>query len=655
MTKVRVVTLKDHLERTLKALHKAGVLHIETSEELEAVDRAAIEHERNEIGELLTYVEDALSYAPERERVSPEENVEVIYTRPFSELKSDVVSLCTRLNNQHQRIVEQGRTVRHLTELETHLVPLTQQADLKLRDLNFSGKYLFSRLLLLPTEEYENLREQLNSFLLESVTHTVNDNETVVYAIGRSENQEKTESLVTKAEGKVLELPDEDLTLREFFKLNKERIHDLEGEVADLNKELQKQTRDNLEKLVSMNAALMTESERLAVLEKASEAKYVTLIEGWIPETNVEPAVAGLRYDLDYVFIDTREPAPSEEPPSKQTNPGGIKPFQVITNLFAVPKYKEWDPTPVIAYSFALFFGMMLGDVIYALGCLLIAKFLLPMFTDTPDSDNFKLFQRVLYISGTSALVIGLLTGTYLGDMPSKFFGAGSLALVPSVEEVFTSPILFIVLALGIGLIHVNIGHIIALLNGLKEGNKATVIGRIALFALQLSAIPTLMHNMLGVNIPLLNAQIYSILTYVMLASIVLIVVASIMERGKFIGSIFWLFDVTGILGDVMSYARLAGVGLATYYLAFSFNLMAGLFMEMLPGAIGAVIGVIIALIILLVGHIVNLVLGVLTGFIHSLRLCFVEFLLKFYEGGGTEYSPFRLKKRISVTVGTKS
>ena len=654
MTKFRVITLKDYLEHTLKVLHRVGVLHVEASEELAPVDRSAIEDERNEVSELLTYVEDALNYIPEKESVTPEENIEVIYTRPFSELRGEVISLHTKLNNQHQRIIEQGRTVRHLTELEAYLEPLARQANLRLRDLDFSGKYLFSRLLVLPTEAYESLGDHLKNYLLESVTSTIN-HKTVVYAIGRVENEEKVESLVTGAEGRVIQLPDEDLTLLEFLKLSKDRIYELEQELTKLNGELQKQTRDNLGKLVTMKAALLTENERLSVLEKASDAKYVTLIEGWIPESNVEPAIAELRYDLDYLFIDTRNPEPSEVPPSKQKNPVGVKPFQVITNLFAIPRYKEWDPTPVIAYSFALFFGIMLGDVIYALGCLLIARFLLPMFTDSPESDNFRLFQRVLYTSGGVALIIGLLTGTYLGDVPSKFFGAGSLAILKGVEEIFKSPILFIVLAIAIGLIHVNMGHILGLIRGVKEGNKGTVISRIGLFALQLSAIPYLINKILGVNIPFLNEQIYSILTYVLLLSLVLIIVASIMERGKFMGAIFWIFDMTGILGDIMSYARLAGVGLATYYLAFSFNLMAGLFVGAMPGVIGAILGIILAMIILIIGHMVNLLLGVLTGFIHSLRLCFVEFLLKFYEGGGTEYSPFKLRTRMSVVVGTKS
>ena len=115
------------------------------------------------------------------------------------------------------------------------------------------------------------------------------------------------------------------------------------------------------------------------------------------------------------------------------------------------------------------------------------------------------------------------------------------------------------------------------------------------------------------------------------------------------------MFDITGLLGDVMSYARLAGVGLATFYLASTFNMMAELFSEMIPGVIGTIIGTIIGIVILIFGHVINMVLTAITGFMHSLRLCFVEFLFKFYEGGGREYSPFRLKKRVTEPVTIKS
>jgi V/A-type H+-transporting ATPase subunit I len=131
----------------------------------------------------------------------------------------------------------------------------------------------------------------------------------------------------------------------------------------------------------------------------------------------------------------------------------------------------------------------------------------------------------------------------------------------------------------------------------------------------------------------------------------VMIVVAGNIIQSGGLGMIAGIFDLTGVLGDIMSYARLAGVGLATFYLASAFNMLAELFSSLLPGTVGAIIGSIIGIGILIFGHLINLVLGVITGFIHSLRLCFVEFLFKFYEGGGREYSPFKLKKRISTPI----
>jgi V/A-type H+-transporting ATPase subunit I len=149
------------------------------------------------------------------------------------------------------------------------------------------------------------------------------------------------------------------------------------------------------------------------------------------------------------------------------------------------------------------------------------------------------------------------------------------------------------------------------------------------------------------------SAGVYSIFMYIVIASVVVIIVSSFMQRGG-LGAIFWFFDITGLLGDVMSYCRLAGVGLATFYLASSFNMLAELLSGMIPGVVGMVVGGLMAIVVLIFGHTINLILSGLTAFIHSLRLCFVEFLFKFYEGSGREYSPFKLKTTAPVIVGGK-
>ena len=169
MTRVRLITMRDDSEKTLKVLHRLGVLHVEVSEELKPVDRVAIEHERSEVNELLSYVNTVLEYLPEKEKVSPAEGIEVIYTRPFSELNSEVVSLYTRLTNMHQRLVERSGAVEQLTELKKYLEPLARQVTLRVRDLNFSGDYLFSRVFSLPGEAYKGLHAKLENYLVQSV------------------------------------------------------------------------------------------------------------------------------------------------------------------------------------------------------------------------------------------------------------------------------------------------------------------------------------------------------------------------------------------------------------------------------------------------------------------------------------------------------
>ena len=645
MAKVRVVTTKDYSTKTLKTLHTIGVLHVEESEELKPVDKEAIEQERKEIGELSTSINDILAYMPKGERVSLKEDVEVIYTRPFDEVDSEVRLLCTKLSNVHRSAAKFNEEVKELTELTKYLGSLERQADIRLQDLNFSGSYLFSRVFVFPNELFETSYLRLRDYILENLSGTV-ENETVLYAIAKVENQETIESIVKDDGAKILHIPGGKLTLSEFLKVASGNIHSLEEELAKLHTEIVSKTRENLEKLVLFREALSAETERLAVLAKACEAKYVTLIEGWIPESNVEATISELRENIGYVFIDTRKPEQAEEPPTKMRNAAAVKPFEVIVNLFGTPKYKEWDPTPVIAYSFALFFGIMLGDVVYAALLMLFANRGLRFLVDNPESEGFRLFQRIIYTSGGVALVVGVLTGSYLGNF-YQFFGIESLALARVIQEMFLDPVLFIAFSLIIGLVHVNIAHVLALIKGIKEGQKAVVPNKAGLFILQIGAIPWIMHVILGIDIPLLPEQIYPILLYVAILGVVLIIVSSLMEKGAFLGGIFWLFDVTGLLGDVMSYARLAGVGLATYYLAYCFNLLAELLSGMMPaGIVQAVVGTLIFIIVLLVGHVLNLALSGITCFVHSLRLCFVEFLFKFYEGGGTAYSPFRLKAR---------
>ncbi|MDD4985594.1 MAG: V-type ATPase 116kDa subunit family protein [Dehalococcoidales bacterium] len=663
MVKVRVVTLKDYAEQTLKTLHKAGVLHVEEAKELKPVDRAAIESQRKEANELATFVNNMLGYLTEKEEVLPDEDVEVVYTRPFSDLSREVRSLYTRFAGLYEKAVKTDNEIRELTEQKRHLGLLTQYYDLKLKDLEFSGDYLFSRVFVLSTEAYQTLRDEIQGYLFESSVATVED-ETVLYLIAKVENRNAIESLISGSGGRALLIPDGNQTLGGFLNNAETKLQKLEESLSVTYQELQNKARQDVKTLALFKGALTAERQRLSVLSRACEAKYVTSVEGWIPANSAEALVFQLKDNVEYIFIDTREPEDSEEPPTKMKNPAPMRPFQVVVNLFATPKYREWDPTPIVAYSFAVFYGMMIADVVYGAGMILVSRFLVPKFLGGAKSEAVMLLQRVLYICGGVGLVLGLLSGSYLGNIHTMF-ELGDPVLVTGIARLLQNPLVFVILTLFIGFIHVNIGNVLALIKMAKERNRGAIVAKVGLFSLQFGAL-YIVRAIMNVDIPSVLGliarmpqfppQVYDVSLYFAVAGIGMIVAGNIIEKGG-LGSIFWLFDITGILGDIMSYARIAGVSLATYYLATVFNMLGPLFSDLLPlsGMVGVIAGGALTVLILVIGHTVNLLLSILTGFIHSLRLCFVEFLFKFYDGGGRIYSPFKLIKRSPVLVGAKS
>ncbi len=661
MVMVRVVTTKDRADSALKTLHEEGVLHVEQSEELKPVERATIDETRGRVSESLKYINEILSYIPEKEKVFLQEDLTTRYLRPFDEIENDARSLYATLTDLYKKAEGLDQKIKRLGDDNRYLRPLAEEIDLNLADLSFSGNYLFSRVFVLPLELHRDFLDRIRPHILHTVAATT-ENEAVVYMIAKVEGEKIIEAAASDLGCRTLEMSPEDLTLKRFLGVVESRIQGLEGELAAVTRELQAKTREHLAEVVLLKEVLSAESERLSILGKASEAKYVTMVEGWIPEANVEHAMRHLKDKLDIIFTDVRAAAESEEPPTKYNNLRPLRPFEVIVGLFATPKYGGWDPTPLIAYFFAFFFGLMLGDVVYAVGLFLAARFILPSFVDDPEADGFKSFQRVIYTSSVVAFIVGVVSGVWLGDFFYRFLGIdhGEIpGVVGAIRETLMDPIRFIVFALVIGLIHINIGHLLGLIIGVQEGNKGVVLSRAGIFVFQIFGIPLLLYKMLDFDllyrmIGLPMGDFISIFLYGTIIGFMMIVIAAFMQM-KGLGAIFWLFDVTGILGDVMSYSRLAGVALATFYLASAFNMLARMVFEALSGAlpvVGIAIGIIAAIVILVFAHLLNLVLSGMAAFVHSLRLCFVEFLFKFYEGGGRQYEPFCLKPRAFIVVG---
>lgn len=654
MWRMRVLTAKDHATETLVALQRFGVMHPKQSSVLGEVEQAAIERARNSVNGLLAEIEDVLAYVPDDEIVDITTDAEVFLTRPVDEIADRTRQVCRTLAAMHRRADQIEEERNQWKELAGIVRELGHRPDLSTADFDFTGKHLYSRLTVWTHEEFEDVREQLDLLSFSQERISVGEKVAVVL-IGARDHLAELEEMVSHHGRFLTAAGTEQYRLDVFVERAETELDRLAGEHATVKAEIESSTHDELEELVLLREALKAESDRLALLAMACESRHITLFEGWVPESAVEEVSAGLREEIGCVFIETARADTQDSPPSRLRNPAALRPFETIIHLFSTPRYGNWDPTPVVAYSFALFFGLMLGDAVYGALLMLIALFALQYLVDDPETEGFLSFRKLLVICAGGAMVMGVLKGSYLGDFLQHFFGIPELALSQTLKNFYLEPMLFIIASLGIGLVHVNLGHFLMLIRGVRERLAHAIIGRLALFALQLAALPWILR-LLGVELPLLDANAYSLLLGLIAMSVALIIVASVLERGAFLGSILWVFDVSGILGDVMSYARLAGVGLATFFLAYSFNMMATLVAGMFPeGLIGLVLSTITVVLILLFGHLLNLLLSSITCFVHALRLCFVEFLFKFYDGGGHPYAPFRLRRRTQLPVRTGS
>jgi len=180
---------------------------------------------------------------------------------------------------------------------------------------------------------------------------------------------------------------------------------------------------------------------------------------------------------------------------------------------------------------------------------------------------------------------------------------------------------LFLIIVLLIGLIHLNLGLLIGFKANIQQREYKDASGnQLWLFFLQ-------------VGVLLLALGMKTAGAVLLLISVVMVAVIH--------GPLFF-FDITGYLGDVLSYARLLALGLATCGIAMTVNILA----SMVGGT--PYIGAVLAALVFVIGHIFNWGMNGLGAFVHGIRLHYVEFFNKFYEGGGAEYRPFYVKRELT-------
>ncbi|MGB4210021.1 MAG: V-type ATP synthase subunit I, partial [Thermovirgaceae bacterium] len=391
----------------------------------------------------------------------------------------------------------------------------------------------------------------------------------------------------------------------------------------------------------------------LAVLAARKEAgdsgissEKVSVLRFWIPAGKMKDVEKALEPCKGLVDIHSEDPSPEDDPPIILENPRWAVPFSPLTKLYGMPSYSGIDPTVLMAPFFFLFFGMCLGDGGYGL---VLGAFLLYALLRYRLSGDTRNFFVLLLLGSISTVLVGTLTGSWLGDMIDVF---GIFAPIKSLKDSLVlikpmdDPITFLVIALGLGVVQILFGLLIALWDAFRKGDMMGAFADQGGWLALLVGILLWGASSLGVG----GGAV--LLAGKLLAAVGTLTLVATQGRDKpgvirkVVSGVLSLYNVTSYLGDVLSYSRLLALGLATSAIA-----MIGNTLTILVSGIPYV-GWVLAFLIFFGGHLFSVVVNVLGSFIHSLRLQYVEFFSKFYSAGGRAFDPLRVVTKFTRITG---
>lgn len=381
-----------------------------------------------------------------------------------------------------------------------------------------------------------------------------------------------------------------------------------------------------------LSEALRLEQEIYLTAQKFGSSKNAFYAEGWIKKRDLAKLVHTTQKLLDNKVTIQEVPYSEHKGvgcPTVLENPKIIRPFQFLVEFFAVPKNYEYDPSIFLLFTIPIAYGMIVGDAGYALISLILAGAINRFSNKGGMLDQFS---KIWMIGALPTFIFGVIYNEYFG-LPHEAF-TGGVNYIPTILNRHHDVLTYLTVSILLGWITMMLGYILGAIIEWNHNRKHAYA--------KLAWMVVLIGGTLAVGSFMLEAFSTDI-GMIGLIALIFGAIALFLTEG-----VMGMVEIPALAGNVMSYSRIAAVGMAGVLLAELINTLIKPDIGKI-GTIEGALGFILMTLAFIIAHSANAFLHMFEGFIHGARLSVLEFFNKFFHGGGVAFKPFVLKREYTV------